>query len=159
MKITIIAVGTIKDSYFKLAINEYLKRIQGYSNIEIIEVNESKVTKENVQSEVDICKNKEGEFILSKIKSSDYVVGLDLGAKEYDSVLFSKELNKMFIKGNSKVTFVIGGSYGLGTNIKSRLNESISLSKLTFTHQMTRVILLEALYRCFKISNNESYHK
>ena len=159
MKIKIIAVGKIKENYLKEGINEYLVRLSPYAKTEIIEVPDSKV-KDN-PNESDILKviNEEGERILSKIKSGEYVINLDLNKKEFDSVEFSKFIESKLVEGGSSITFVIGGSYGLSQKVKDRANYSVSLSKMTFLHQMTRLILLEQIYRSFKILNNEIYHK
>lgn len=159
MKIKIIAVGKIKENYLKDGINEYLLRLSAYAKTEIVEVSDSRV-KDN-PNESDILKviNEEGERILSKIKSGEYVINLDLNKKEFDSVEFSKFIESKLVEGGSSITFVIGGSYGLSQKVKDRANYSISLSKMTFLHQMTRLILLEQIYRSFKILNNETYHK
>ena len=159
MKIKIIAVGKIKENYLKEGINEYLVRLSPYAKTEIVEVSDSKV-KDN-PNESDILKviNEEGERILSKIKSGEYVINLDLNKKEFDSIEFSKFIESKLVEGGSSITFVIGGSYGLSQKVKDRANYSISLSKMTFLHQMTRLILLEQIYRSFKIINNETYHK
>ena len=159
MKIKIIAVGKIKENYLKEGINEYLVRLSAYAKTEIVEVPDSKVI--DNPNEGDILKviNEEGERILSKIKSGEYVINLDLNKKEFDSVEFSKFIESKLVEGGSSITFVIGGSYGLSQKVKDRANYSISLSKMTFLHQMTRLILLEQIYRSFKILNNETYHK
>lgn len=159
MKIKIVAVGKIKENYLKEGINEYLLRLSSYAKTEIVEVADSKV-KDN-PNESDILKviNEEGERILSKIKNGEYVINLDLNKKEFDSIEFSKFIEAKMVEGGSSLTFVIGGSYGLSQNVKDRANCSISLSKMTYLHQMTRLILLEQIYRSFKILNNETYHK
>ena len=159
MKIRIIAVGKIKENYLKEGINEYLTRLSPYAKTEIIEVMDSKV-KDN-PNDFDILKviNEEGERILSKIKNTDYVINLDLNKKEFDSMEFSKFIQDKMVEAGASLTFVIGGSYGLSNEVKQRANFSISLSKMTFLHQMTRLILLEQIYRGFKILNNETYHK
>ena len=159
MKIKIIAVGKIKEQYLKDGIAEYLQRLSSYAKVEIVEVNDSKVKDNPNESDIKKVINEEGERILSKIKSGDLVVNLDLNKKEFDSVEFSKFLNDKIVEGGASVTFVIGGSYGLSNKVKERANYSISLSKMTFLHQMTRLILLEQIYRSFKILNNETYHK
>lgn len=162
VKIKVIGVGNIKEKYLKDAINEYLKRLLKYVKLEIIEVKEEEIYKNNSEERV---KEIEGERILEKINSNNssnnsYVIGLDLNKKEYDSIEFSKHLSNLInIDLKNEIIFVIGGSLGLGENIKKRLNESITLSKLTFPHQLVRVILLEQIYRSFKIMNNETYHK
>lgn len=159
MKIRIIAIGKIKEDYLKAGINEYLTRLNPYAKTEIIEVMDSKVKDNPNESDITKVKNEEGQRVLSKIKNNDLVISLDLGKKEFDSVEFSKFLNDRLVEGGASVTFVIGGSYGLSDELKNRANYSISLSKMTFLHQMTRLILLEQIYRAFKILNNEIYHK
>ncbi len=159
MKIRIIAVGKVKENFLKDGILEYEKRISGYSKIEIIEVDDSKVKDNPNESEILKVINEEGKRILLKIKDSDYVINLDLNKKEMDSIEFSKFLNQKLVENGASITFVIGGSYGLSADVKSRANYSFSLSKMTFLHQMTRLILLEQIYRAFKILNNEIYHK
>ena len=159
MKIRIIAIGKIKETYLKLGIEEYLKRIKPYSQIEIIEVNDEPVKDNPSDSEIEIVKNKEGQKVLKLLKDSDYLISLDLGKKQLKSPEFARFLEEKFVLGNSLVTFVIGGSYGLSDELKIRANDSISLSEMTFLHQMTRLILLEQIYRAFKINRNETYHK
>ena len=156
--IRIICLGKIKEQYLKDGINEYVKRILPYSNIEIIEVADSKVKDNPNQADISKAKNEEGERVLKLLKN-DYLIGLDMNKPEFTSEEFASFLNKKMIEGGSNISFVIGGSYGLSDALKVRCNTSISLSKLTFLHQMTRLILLEQIYRAFKILNNETYHK
>ena len=158
MKIKIIAVGKIKENYLKEGISEYITRLSPYAKVEIIEVSDSKV-KDDSPSDILRVANEEGERILSKIKDGEYIINLDLNKKEFDSVEFSKFLESKMVEAGASLTFVIGGSYGLSDKVKARANYSISLSKMTFLHQMTRLILLEQIYRSFKILNNEIYHK
>ena len=158
MKIKIYAIGKIKEQYLKDGINEYLKRISPYSSIEVVEVNDSKVKENPNQSDIEKAKNEEGERVLKLIKN-DYLIGLDMNKKEFTSEEFAGFLYKKLVEGGSNISFVIGGSYGLSDALKDRCNTSISLSKMTFLHQMTRLILLEQIYRAFKILNNETYHK
>lgn len=159
MKIKLVVVGEIKEVFWKQAINEYLKRLAPYTKVDIIEVSDEKCPEQNSLALETITKNKEGNKILSNIKQNEYVVGLDLNRSECDSVTLAHRISDMFVKGRSAITFVIGGSLGLSSEVKDRCNDFITLSKLTFTHQMTRVILLEQIYRSFKINNNEKYHK
>lgn len=159
MKIRIIAVGKIKEDYLKQGINDYLVKISKYAKTEIIEVNDSKVKDNPKEADIQKVINEEGERVLSKIKDNEIVVNLDLNKQEFDSVQFSKFLNDKIVEGGASLTFVIGGSYGLSNVLKQRANYSLSLSKMTFLHQMTRLILLEQIYRAFKILNNEIYHK
>ena len=158
MKIKIYCIGKIKEQYLKDGINEYIKRISPYSNIEIIEVMDSKVKDNPNQSDISKAKNEEGDRVLKLLKN-EYLIGLDMNKIEFTSEDFADFLQKKLVEGGSNLSFVIGGSYGLSDALKARCNTSISLSKLTFLHQMTRLILLEQIYRAFKILNNETYHK
>lgn len=159
MKIRIIAIGKIKETYLKMGIDEYLKRIKPYSQIEIVEVLDEPVCENPSNSQITLVKNKEGQKVLKLLKPSDYVISLDLNQKEFTSEAFAAFLDKKFEISKSYITFVIGGSYGLSDELKQRANDSITLSKMTFLHQMTRLILLEQIYRAFKINKNEVYHK
>lgn len=158
MRIKIFCIGKIKEQYLKDGISEYIKRISAYATVEIVEVADSKVKDNPNNSDIEKAKNKEGERVLKLIKN-DYLIGLDLNKKEPTSEEFAEFLQSKLVEGGSSVSFVIGGSYGLSDSLKARCNISISLSKLTFLHQMTRLILLEQIYRAFKILNNETYHK
>lgn len=158
MKIKIYCIGKIKEQYLKDGINEYLKRISPYSNIEIVEVIDSKVKDNPNASDIKKAKDEEGERVLKLIKN-DLLIALDMNKKELLSEEFADFISKKMIEGGSSISFVIGGSYGLSDTLKERCNYSISLSKMTFLHQMTRLILLEQIYRAFKILNNETYHK
>ena len=159
MKIRIIAIGKIKEAYLKMGIEEYLKRLKAYITMEIVEVNDEPVSDNPSNSQIEIVKNKEGEKVLKLLKEGDYVINLDLGKKQYTSEEFAKFIEEKMVLGGSSITFVIGGSYGLSDALKQRGNASISLSNMTFLHQMTRLILLEQIYRAFKINRNETYHK
>lgn len=159
MKIRIMCIGSLKESYWREAEKEYVKRITPYSSISIEEFPDLPTPDGASQSIEESIKNKEADKMLSKIKPSEFVCVLDLNKKEPDSIELSKQLEDMMRRGGSSVTFIIGGSLGVSESIRSRANASISLSRLTFTHQMTRVILLEQIYRGFKILNHEPYHK
>lgn len=149
--IKIICSGKIKENYLKDAIVEYSKRISKYDKLEIIELPDY---------DYDLKKTlqKEKENILKNINLKDYNILLDLNGKNYTSLELADKLDKVRIT-NSNITFIIGGSYGVDEEIKKIVNERISFSKLTFPHQLFRVILLEQIYRCFKIINHEEYHK
>ena len=149
--IKIITVGKIKEKYLKDGINEYLKRMQKYAKVEIIELQDE---------DFDINKTllKEKEKIEKYIKEKDYVVTLEIDGEELSSIELSKKIDNIMLN-NSDITFIIGGSYGLHDDIKKRSNFALSFSKMTFPHQLFRLILLEQLYRSFKILNNETYHK
>ncbi len=159
MKIRIIAVGKIKDQYLELGINDYIKKISRYASVEIVEVKDQPIYNEKSIEEINNAKKKEGEAILKYIKDSDYIINLDLDKKEMKSEEFARFLAAKSEYSGSFLTFVIGGSYGLSDELKKRANESISLSKMTFLHGMTRLIILEQIYRAYKILNNEVYHK
>ena len=158
MKIKIYAIGKIKD-FYKAGCDEYIKRLSNYCKIEVIECKDEPINDNPNDSEIKKAKNIEGDRVLKLLKPSEYLIGLDLNQKELDSVAFSKYLMQKLEQGGSSVSFVIGGSYGLSDKLKERLNDSLSISKFTFLHQMSRLILLEQIYRAFKINNNETYHK
>lgn len=159
MKIRIYAIGKIKEAYLKTGINEYLTRIKPYCGIEIVEVNDEPIVENPHPSEIKKAIDLEGTRVLKLLKTNEYLIGLDLNKKELNSPEFADFLEKKFVTGGSQISFVIGGSYGLSDELKNRCNDSISLSKMTFLHQMTRLILLEQIYRAFKINRNETYHK
>lgn len=150
--IKIISVGKIKEKYLKDAIEEYLKRIKKYSKIEIIELPDFDFDNK------EIVKEKEKEQILKNINLKDYIITLEIDGKMLSSEEFSNKMDSIFMI-SSNITFIIGGSYGLSDDIKKLSNFKLSFSKMTFPHQLFRVVLLEQIYRAFKINNNESYHK
>lgn len=151
--IKIIGIGKIKDKHLEALIEDYTKKISRYHKIEIIEVKDEPI-KDDEKAVLDI----EATRALTKIKDNEYVILLDLHGKETDSVNFAKHIDQLFIS-NSHITFVIGGSLGLGEQLLKRANERLKLSEMTFLHGMTRLILVEQIYRSFKILNNETYHK
>ena len=146
----IICVGKVKEKFFVDAMNEYSKRISKYTKLEIIEIPD--------EANESIALKKEGEKILSKIKDNDYVVTLEIEGNSLTSLEFAKKIDNNF-NSNKNLTFVIGGSYGLDESVKSRSDYKLSFSKFTFPHQLFRLILLEQIYRAYKIINNENYHK
>ena len=151
--IKIICVGKIKDNNLKSLIDDYCKKINRYHKLETIEVKDEPI-KDNEKYVLDT----EAQRVLSKIDSDDYVILLDLHGKTMDSIEFANKIDKLFIN-YSKICFVIGGSLGLGEELIKRSNYRLKLSDMTFLHQMTRLILLEQIYRSFKILNHETYHK
>ena len=159
MKIKIYAIGKIKENYLTEGINEYLKRIKPYSQIEIVEVSDEPVKDNPSNADIETVKNIEGNKVLKLLKQGEYLIALDLNKKQFTSIEFASYLEKKFVSGGSSISFVIGGSYGLSDALKERANDSFSLSNMTFIHQMTRLILLEQIYRAFKINRNEVYHK
>lgn len=159
MNITLITVGKLKEKYLKEAILEYSKRLSRYCKIDIIELQDEK-TPENASSKEDaLIKEKEGEKILSSIKDNMYVVALDLNGKMLSSEEFSAFIDDLGLRGNSNIAFVIGGSIGLSKAVLSRADYKLCFSKMTFPHQLFRVMLLEQIYRGFRISRGEPYHK
>ena len=149
----LICVGKVNDASLKALIDDYQKRIQKYHKLEVIEVKDEPI-RENEKEVLDI----EASRIMSKIDKDDYVILLDLHGESLDSVSFANKIDKLFVS-YSKITFVIGGSLCLGEEVKKRANYRLKLSDMTFLHQMTRLIILEQIYRCFKILNHETYHK
>lgn len=143
--IKIVCVGKIKEKYLQEAIADYMKRLSKYHKVNIIELEDSNMEEEAIR-------------ILKNIESKDYVITLDINGNNLSSVELADKIDKQFIS-NSSITFVIGGSDGLDKTVKERANYSLSFSRLTFPHQLFRVILLEQIYRSFKILNNETYHK
>ena len=159
MHITIYAAGKIKEKYFTDAIAEYTKRLGRYCRLEIIEVADEKTpdgASEAMESQI---KRKEGERLLKAVKEDAYLVALALDSKMYDSPQFSRKLEQLGIQGKSHIGFVIGGSLGLSDEVLARADERISFSKMTFPHQLVRVILLEQIYRGYRIMKGEPYHK
>ncbi len=159
MKINLLVIGKIKDLYLKQGIEEYLKRLSNYCEVLVKEFDDESIVDKPSKKEIEIATDKECERVLKTIKNTAYVITLDLGKKQLDSRGFAEFLSQKFNTYGSHLTFVIGGSYGLSSSLKKRANDSISLSAMTFTHQMTRLIFLEQVYRAFKILNNEVYHK
>ncbi|GGI33122.1 23S rRNA (pseudouridine(1915)-N(3))-methyltransferase RlmH [Staphylococcus chromogenes] len=159
MKITIIAVGKLKEKYWKQAIAEYEKRLSAYTKIDIIEVPDEKAPETMSDKEIEQVKEKEGQRILSKVKPQSTVITLEIQGKMLSSEGLAKELDQRMTQGASDFTFIIGGSNGLHQDVMKRSNFALSFSKMTFPHQMMRVVLLEQVYRAFKINRGEAYHK
>lgn len=159
MNIKIITVGKLKEKYLKQGIAEYIKRLGSYCKLEIIEVNDEKAPENLSEKEMEQVKDKEGERILAKISENSYVFALAINGKQYDSVEFSKTIEQLGIRGKSDLVFVIGGSIGLSDAVLKRANEQISFGKLTFPHQLMRLVLVEQVYRAFRIMKGHAYHK
>lgn len=149
----IVCVGKIKEDFITKGINEYTKRISGFTKLEIIEVKE--VNTSNISNNI----LEEGNNILKKINKDDYVITLEIEGKSIDSVELSKQLESLRTYGNSSIVFIIGGSNGLSEDVKKRSNYKLSFSKFTFPHQLMRLILVEQIYRSLTIENNKEYHK
>ncbi len=159
MKITILCVGKIKEKFYRDAVSEYEKRLGRYTKFQIIEVSDEKTIENPSDAEARLIKDKEGERILSQVKDDMYLIAMAIDGKDYDSVSLSKHLEGLMLNGNSHLCFVIGGSLGLSEQVLLRCQEKLSFSKLTFPHQLMRVILAEQIYRSFRIMKNEPYHK
>lgn len=159
MKITIIAVGKIKEKYYRDAVTEYVKRLSRYCKLEIIEVEDEKTPERAAPAEEEQIRLKEAERILKHLKNDVYAITLEIAGKMYDSVEFAGNLAELGVQGKSHIQFIIGGSLGLHEKVCRRADKAISFSKMTFPHQLMRVILLEQIYRGFRITKGEPYHK
>ena len=159
MKITLITVGKIKEKYFSDAIAEYSKRLSRYCNLEIVEVPDEKTPDGASEALENQIKEKEGEKILSKIPDGAYVIALAIEGKHLNSEELAEKMEKWNVSGISHLVFIIGGSLGLASKVLNRADYKLSFSKMTFPHQLMRVILLEQIYRSFRIRNHEPYHK
>ena len=159
MKITVIAVGKIKEKYLRDAIAEYAKRLSKYCKLELLEVADEKTPDAASPAVERSIRQKEGERILRYVREDAYVVTLEIGGQMLDSVEFSRKLERLGIQGKSHITFIIGGSIGLSPEVSSRADYALSFSKMTFPHQLMRVILLEQIYRAQRITSGEPYHK
>ena len=160
MKIRILTIGKLKEKYLVNGINEYVKRLNAYCKVEMVEVPDEPIPDNASENVENIIKDKEADKIVSKIKDDEYVIVLDLHGKEIDSVAFSKHIEECMIRGKSTITFVIGGSLGLKENLITREQIIVYVSlKMTFPHQLMKLILVEQVYRAFKIVNNQTYHK
>lgn len=160
MLIKIVAVGKIKEKFYKDAIGEYQKRMKAYNKVEIVEVADEKTPETLSDKEIEMVKDAEGERILSKIKDDSFVVTLEIKGKDLDSIKFAKLIQDEMLDGFGRdLVFVIGGSNGLGKNVLKRSNYRLSFGKMTYPHQLMRVILMEQIYRAYRIINKEPYHK
>ena len=159
LHINIICVGKIKEKYLQDAIDEYTKRLSKYCTLRVLELPDEKVPQNLNDTIANQIKTKETDNIISHIDKSSYVIALDLLGKQYSSEDFSQRLENISVNGFSSITFIIGGTLGLTNELRSSSNELICFSKMTFPHQLIRVFLLEQIFRAFKISNNETYHR
>lgn len=159
MNIKIISVGKLKENYLTAGISEYVKRLGGYAKIQLIEVADEKAPENLSESEMMQVKEKEGERILAKIKDQEYVYALAIEGKNPSSESFAKQLDQLAVRGKSQFVFVIGGSLGLSRAVMNRSNTQISFGKMTYPHQLMRLILVEQIYRAFRINKGEPYHK
>jgi 23S rRNA (pseudouridine1915-N3)-methyltransferase len=159
VNISIVSVGKLKEKYLKQGIEEYLKRLTSYAKVEMIEVADEKAPEELSELEMEQVKQKEGERILAKISQDAHVIALAINGKMQSSEELADSLDKLATYGKSKLAFVIGGSLGLSDEVLKRANEQLSFSKMTFPHQLMRLILVEQIYRAFRINRGEPYHK
>lgn len=159
MNIRLITVGKIKEKYIQEGIKEYSKRLSRYCSLEIIEIEDEKAPENLSPKEMEIVKEKEGERILAKIPQNSFVIGLLIEGKQLSSEDLAEKIDSLMIDGVSDISFIIGGSLGLSDEVISRSNFKLSFSKMTFPHQLMRMILLEQIYRAWRIIKNEPYHK
>lgn len=159
MKITIVCVGKIKETYFTMGIEEYKKRLSKYCKLEIIEVLDEKTPEKASEAEELQIKQKEAERLKKYVKEGAYVIALAIQGDQLDSIQFAQKIQKIGVDGKSHIIFIIGGSLGLEDGILKQSDFLLSFSKMTFPHQMMRMILLEQVYRGYRIINGEPYHK
>ena len=158
MKISIVSAGKIKEKYLKDGIGEFTKRLKPFTQLEFIEINEEKMKDSPSPAEKTAVLKAEGERLLKKVPANSYLIVLDVIGKSISSEELSKKIDTLTLKGQSHITFLIGGAFGLSEEVRNRADERISFSRMTFTHQMIRLLLVEQIYRAFKISRGEKYH-
>ncbi len=159
MKITLICVGKIKEDFYRKAVSEFEKRLSRYCRLEIIEVQDEKTPDHAGPAEEEQIKEKEAARILKHLKEDAYIFTLEIEGKQPDSVSFAKKINELGVQGKSHIQFIIGGSLGLHQSVSRMADEAVSFSHMTFPHQLMRVILLEQIYRSYRIIMGEPYHK
>ena len=159
MNINIVCVGKIKEKYLKLGIDEFKKRLSKYCKLDVIELDDEKAPENLSDKEMLMIKDKEGKKILSKVKANSYVIALAIDGKNLSSEELADTMSKLAVRGSSHITFIIGGSLGLSDEVLSRADYKLSFFKMTFPHQLMRLILLEQVYRAYRINNGEPYHK
>lgn len=159
MNITIVSVGKLKEKYLKMGIDEYVKRLGGYAKMDLVEVPDEKAPEQLSEAEMDIVKKKEGERILTKISPDAYVIALAINGKMKTSEQMAADIESLMTYGNSKIAFVIGGSLGLHEDVLKRADEQQSFGKMTLPHQLMKLVLVEQIYRSFRIMKGEPYHK
>ncbi|MCM3799818.1 23S rRNA (pseudouridine(1915)-N(3))-methyltransferase RlmH [Caldifermentibacillus hisashii] len=159
MKISIITVGKLKEKYLKQGIDEYLKRLSAYAKVEIIEVADEKAPEHLSEAEMEEVKRKEGERILSHLSENTYIITLEISGRMLNSEQLAAKIDELGTYGKSKLAFIIGGSLGLSKQVQNRSDLALSFSKMTFPHQLMRLILLEQIYRAYRINRGEPYHK
>lgn len=159
LTIKILCVGNLKENYLKESFLEYQKRLSSFCRFEVKEISEYKVSSNPTESEINLAINNEGEKLFSYLNKSNYVISLCIDGKEFSSEDLSRHIQNIAINGKSTIIFIIGGSFGLSQKVKNRSDLKFSMSKLTFPHQLARVMLAEQIYRAFQISSGGKYHK
>ncbi len=159
MKIKIVTVGKLKEKYLVQGINEYAKRLGAYAKLEFVEVSDEKAPETLSEAQMLQIKEKEGQRILAKIKDTEYVFALAIEGTNPTSEAFAKQIDQLGIQGKSQLTFVIGGSLGLSQEVMTRSDDKISFGKMTYPHQLMKLILLEQIYRAYRINTGAPYHK
>lgn len=159
MKITIIAVGKIKENYLTMAVLEYTKRLSRYCKLEIVEVEDEKTKEQASAKEIELIKEREAKKILKQMQEEAYTITLEISGKQMSSEELAEKIEMLGVQGESHIQFIIGGSLGLHTSVCKKSDLSLSFSKMTFPHQLMRVILLEQIYRSYRIIHKEPYHK
>jgi len=159
VNITIVSVGKLKEKYLKMGIDEYVKRLGGYAKMDLVEVPDEKAPEQLSEAEMDIVKKKEGERILAKISPDAYVIALAINGKMKTSEQMAADIESLMTYGKSKIAFVIGGSLGLHEDVLKRAEEQQSFGKMTLPHQLMKLVLVEQIYRSFRIMKGEPYHK
>ena len=158
MKITIVAAGKIKEKYLTAGINEFLKRLGTFANVKIVEINEEKMKDNPSEAEKQQVLAAEGQRILKQVPEGSYLFVLDVYGKAVSSEALSEKIQKLGLEGKSSITFLIGGAFGLSEEVRQAADFRLSFSPMTFTHQMIRLLLVEQIYRSFKIARGEKYH-
>lgn len=158
MKITIVCAGKIKEKYLSAGIAEFMKRLRPFAQVEIKEIHEEKMPEEPSAAEKEQVLRKEGEKLLKLVPAGSYLFVLDVFGREMPSEKLAEKIDRLGVQGRSHIAFLIGGAFGLSQEVRAAADEKLSFSRLTFTHQMVRLLLVEQIYRCFKINRGEKYH-
>ena len=158
MKITIVCAGKIKEKYLSAGIAEFMKRLRPFAQVEIKEIHEEKMPDDPSAAEKEQVLQKEGEKLLKLVPAGSFLFVLDVFGKEMPSEKLAEKIDQLGVQGRSNITFLIGGAFGLSKEVRAAADERLSFSQLTFTHQMVRLLLVEQIYRCFKINRGEKYH-
>ncbi len=158
MEVNILTVGKVKESYLQIGIDEFTKRLLAYTKVNITEVNDERIPSNPSEADKEVVKDKEGERIIDTLAERTYVIALDVKGKPMTSEGLAKSVKNLQVRGYSSITFIIGGALGLSKEVLNKADYRLSLSHMTFTHQMVRLILIEQVYRAFKINRGEPYH-